>query len=166
MQVKQLWLYFLILVLGLLVVVVAMGGGLFGQSQPWYQQWQHYSFWHLCHQIPERSFRLGGQPMAVCSRCFGIYAGFLGGWLLLPLWPNLKITRKLSAKKIALCALLLNLFDIVGNILGFWQNTLVSRMALGVLVGASAALIFTGDFFTNIIKSMENYYGRVTTADS
>src|ERR1043165_9302763 len=33
----------------------------------------------LCHQIPERSFYLAGQPLAVCARCFGIYAGFALG---------------------------------------------------------------------------------------
>ena len=166
MQSKQPWLYLLILILAVFVLVVAFGGGLFGQSSPWYRQWQHYSFWHLCHQIPDRSFWLNGQPMAVCSRCLGIYSGFLAGWMVLPLWPKMRVVQKISVKKMALCALLINLFDIVGNILGFWENTLVSRLVLGGFIGSSAALIFTGDFFSNIIESMENNYGRVTTADS
>ncbi len=29
----------------------------------------------VCHQIPDRSFQLAGLPLAVCSRCLGLYAG-------------------------------------------------------------------------------------------
>jgi len=29
----------------------------------------------VCHQKPERSFHLAGQPLPVCARCTGIYAG-------------------------------------------------------------------------------------------
>lgn len=37
----------------------------------------------VCHQRPERSFRLAGQPMAVCARCLGMYAGAAATALLL-----------------------------------------------------------------------------------
>jgi len=34
---------------------------------------------HFCHQIPERSFVIGGAPLGLCSRCTGFYGGlFLG----------------------------------------------------------------------------------------
>ena len=29
----------------------------------------------ICHQRPERSFALWGQPLPVCARCTGLYAG-------------------------------------------------------------------------------------------
>src|SRR3954447_8038652 len=29
----------------------------------------------VCHQKPERSFTLAGQPLPVCARCTGIYIG-------------------------------------------------------------------------------------------
>jgi uncharacterized membrane protein len=35
-----------------------------------------------CHQLPERSLFIFGYQMAVCSRCFAIYASFLAGGLL------------------------------------------------------------------------------------
>ena len=163
---KQLWLYLLVMVLGSIIVLVALGGGLFGQSAPWYMQWQHKSFLQLCHQMPERSFWIGGQPMAVCSRCLGIYTAFLAGWLALPAWSSWSKTANLSAKKMTLVALLINIFDIVGSMFGFWENTLVSRFIIGGLMGCSTALIFSGDFFKIIIKSMGNHHGRITTADS
>lgn len=35
-----------------------------------------------CHQLPDRSLFIFGRQMAVCSRCFAIYASFLLGGLL------------------------------------------------------------------------------------
>jgi len=166
MQTKQLGLYLLVFVLAGITVLVALGGGLFSQSAPWYMQWQHKAFLQLCHQMPERSFWMGGQPMAVCSRCLGIYTAFLGGWLLLPAWSSWSVTAKISTKKMALFALLINIFDIVGSMFGFWENTLVSRFIIGGLMGCSAALIFSGDFFNITINSMGNHHGRIKTADS
>ena len=39
----------------------------------------------VCHQIAERSFHLAGHPLAVCHRCFGFYAGFTLGLVVLAL---------------------------------------------------------------------------------
>lgn len=30
---------------------------------------------YICHQKPERSFKIGNTPFPVCSRCTGIYLG-------------------------------------------------------------------------------------------
>jgi uncharacterized membrane protein len=39
----------------------------------------------ICHQRPERSFRLAAIQLPVCARCFGLYvagaAGALGSWV-------------------------------------------------------------------------------------
>ena len=29
----------------------------------------------ICHQLPDRSFHVQGSQLAVCARCFGLYAG-------------------------------------------------------------------------------------------
>lgn len=37
----------------------------------------------ICHQQADRSFAIGGYPIAVCARCAGIYGGFAAGcWLI------------------------------------------------------------------------------------
>lgn len=164
MQTHHLTLYLLVLVLIVGVVIIALGGGLFGQQQFWPLQWQHQAFAHVCHQIAERSFWLAGQPMAVCSRCFGIYSGFAFGWLLLPLIGFCNFYHSLSFKKILFVTALINLADIVGNFTGFWENTLTSRLVLGCLLGIAAAVLFSGVFFNRKIKSMGKNYGRIRTS--
>lgn len=147
MQKRQPILYGSVLLLAFMVVLVAAGGGLFNQSTPWPAQWQHQTFHSLCHQIPDRSFWINGQPMAVCSRCIGIYSGFALGWGLLPILSLINITKLAYIKKIVVFVLLFNLLDAVGNFVGLWHNTLLSRTILGGILGSSAALIFVGDFF-------------------
>jgi len=61
--------------------IIALGPGLWGPSDiaDWYLSWQRSVFASVCHQQPSRSFWMNGAPLAVCERCFGIYAGlFLG----------------------------------------------------------------------------------------
>ena len=147
MQIRQPILYGTVFLLASIVLVVAIGGGLFYQSTPWIFQWQHQTFYSLCHQIADRSFWINGQPMAVCSRCIGIYSGFLFGWLLLPVLSLINSMRLTYIKKIVVFVLLFNLIDAVGNFFGLWHNTLISRTVLGGTLGSSAALIFVGDFF-------------------
>lgn len=148
MQLQQRHLYFLVLGLVSVVVLAALGGGLFNQQV----SWQHQMFSELCHQIADRSYWINGQPMAVCSRCIGIYAGFAFGWILLPIAAMGNFTSIWSMKKGALAAIILNFLDIIGNILSLWENTLVSRLILGSAIGITAALIFSGDFFKLILK--------------
>ena len=31
----------------------------------------------LCHQIPERCFCIGSSPIAICTRCLGLYLGII-----------------------------------------------------------------------------------------
>lgn len=79
--------------------------------------------------------------MAVCSRCFGIYSGFfavsLSGLLLLfsTMRPHRKRSLKLLAGFIAL-----NGIDVLGNALGWWTNTLVSRFFMGLSIGGGLIL--------------------------
>jgi len=42
----------------------------------------HAAYHATCHQLPDRSLFLFGYEMAVCSRCFAIYASFLAGGIM------------------------------------------------------------------------------------
>ncbi len=145
------------------IIIVAIGGGLFYQSSPYYIQWQHLLFADFCHQDPARSLWLNGQPMAVCSRCIGIYASFGAGWVLLPAFSI--IGRKLvkRQKTIILAVIAVNLLDIVGNFFGFWQNTLYSRLALGGLLGLSVVMLFVNEFTPLKTKQTGDVDGTIRT---
>lgn len=140
-------LYGIILILALITVGLGLGGGLFNQATPWPVQWQHRAFNSLCHQMADRSFWINGQPMAVCSRCIGIYGGFALGWILLPVSSFCQVKGIASIQKIVVIVLLLNIVDASGDFLNLWKNTLTSRLILGSLLGGLAAMIFSGDFF-------------------
>lgn len=163
MATKNRSLYWLVLLLMSSVVLLSLGGGFFGQQNPWMLQWQHQIFGWVCHQIPERSFWISGQPMAVCSRCFGIYTGFTLGWIALPLIGRFNTFAKIFGKPMLIGMVLLSLMDVTGNMLGLWQNTLVSRLVLGWLLGVAAALYLSTTFFNHNIKQRGRYYGTVRT---
>src|SRR5688572_10524064 len=70
---------------GLIVAApVLLGEGYSGASSPIYT-----FFSYICHQMSDRSLHLDGHPLAVCSRCFGVYAGLLAGLLVYPLWRSI-----------------------------------------------------------------------------
>ena len=91
-----------------------------------------------CHQIPERSPVVGGVPLAVCHRCYGIYWG-----LPLAALVFLGLTRwgaflNRYAGLVLLGALIPTSLDWLLGALGFWHNTPLSRLATGGLLGLAA----------------------------
>ena len=88
---RRMWVYGLAVVTIWLALIVAApllaDYGVSG-SRPIYS---FFSF--LCHQMPDRSFWLGGHQLAVCSRCFGVYFGLFAGFLAYPLWRKLDETE-------------------------------------------------------------------------
>lgn len=98
----------------------------------------------ICHQIPDRSFHLYGFPLAVCSRCTGIYVGFVVGLMLYPFVRSLR-NQTMPARHWLIAAGLPMLIDFGGGYLGLFKNTFVSRAATGGLLGvAFSAYILTG----------------------
>src|SRR5687768_419857 len=65
----------------LLIVLppIFAANGFTGFSSPLYK---FFSF--ICHHLSDRTFHLGEHPLAVCSRCFGVYFGLLVGLLIFP----------------------------------------------------------------------------------
>jgi uncharacterized membrane protein len=95
----------------------------------------------VCHQIADRCFVLNGQPLAVCGRCLGIYAGFLAGLVLYPLVRGFSRPALPGARTFVLVTLPLALDGLAG-LLGVWKSPIGLRFATGVLWGALLPFYF------------------------
>src|SRR5215208_5580486 len=98
-----------------------------------------YTFFsYICHQLTERSFHLGAEPLAVCSRCFGVYFGLLAGLLFYPLWRRIEDVEPLPR-----IWLLLSMIPIAVDwsltVFGIWENTHLSRFITGLILGVACA---------------------------
>lgn len=140
-------LYFAVAGASVLLFVLALGPGLYSDTSAQIFSWQYQGFDLLCHQIPERSFHLSGLPMAVCSRCIGIYGAFMAGWFAMPILSILDISHK-SKIGWLIGLIILNLADVFGNFVNLWSNTLNTRLVLGVMLGLAVVLLFNNEFFS------------------
>ncbi|MGE0885179.1 MAG: DUF2085 domain-containing protein [Blastocatellales bacterium] len=99
----------------------------------------------VCHQMPDRSFHLDGLPLGVCSRCTGIYSGFIAGLVVYPLMRNLS-NQQMPQRIWMILAVSPALIDFGGGFLGLFTNTFFSRTATGALLGAVAAFYILPGF--------------------
>lgn len=99
------------------------------------------AFHAVCHQLPERSFSLGGVPIAVCHRCTGIYAGLFLGALLFPLVVRFDVWLWTQARWLLTLSLVPMAIDWGGDALGLFVNTPLSQAATGLVFGAAAAYL-------------------------
>lgn len=96
------------------------------------------SFSYVCHQIPDRSFDILGEQFGVCSRCFGVYAGLVAGFVIYPLWRRIDETEPLSKLWLFL-ALIPITVDWSLTFFGIWENTEFSRFFTGLILGIACA---------------------------
>lgn len=148
MQFQNRKLYISVALAAVSLFIMALGPGLYGQEYASQFYWLYEGFDLLCHQLGDRSYHLSGMPMAVCSRCIGIYGAFMAGWLLLPFLSRINISLKWKIGWL-IGLIILNLADVTGNLFDMWSNTLDTRLALGTLLGLSVALLFNDEFFSN-----------------
>jgi uncharacterized membrane protein len=96
-------------------------------------------FGSFCHQLPDRSLWFFGAPMAVCSRCAGIYAGIALGAALPP--PRLILRRGRAVVWIAASALLLDVM-----VQNYVARTAIHplRLATGLAAGWAACAFALG----------------------
>ncbi|MCI0337542.1 MAG: DUF2085 domain-containing protein [Acidobacteria bacterium] len=111
----------------------------------------YQGFSAICHQMPDRSFHFHGFPLGVCSRCTGIYGGFLAGLIFYPLLRT--VESEISPTRWWLIASTAPiLIDSVGGSAGLFANTFHSRSITGAVCGFVAAFyILPG--FVSIISS-------------
>ena len=97
--------------------------------------WVYLLFQAVCHQQTERALWFAGGPMAVCARCFGIYAG-----AVLALLAKLPVRRRaLAAASLLLAA------DVASEWLGLRPPWAMGRLLVGLLAGATAAPFIGGE---------------------
>ena len=130
----------LILFLLVVLTVLAPIASFFNATQFSDAMYAAYGF--ICHQIPERSFWILGQPLAVCARCFGIYAGVFIGAIALRMIFGLARKNSISPIWVLLSLIpmgvdwSLTFFDI-------WDNTEMSRLVTGGIVGIACGISLT-----------------------
>lgn len=91
-------------------------------------------FYGFCHQLPERSFFLFGNKLAVCARCTGIYVGFFAGSLLY----FLSQTR--IRPRVLLIAGLPLVLDGGTQLIGLRMSNNILRVSTGLLAGFAAGV--------------------------
>ena len=99
----------------------------------------HAVYGRVCHQMPERSLWILGHPMAVCSRCLGIYLGYVAGLLGYP-FLHKRLEERLLQRRWLFLALAPAVIDFTGGYLGLFDNTVASRVATGFVAGLAAAI--------------------------
>lgn len=100
--------------------------------------WIYAPFSYLCHQISVRSFYFAGEQLAVCARCFGVYAGLGFGILVYPLVRSVH-SGEAPPRVVLFLAPVPILIDFALDFFGVWQNTHFSRVTTGAILGAVCA---------------------------
>ena len=99
----------------------------------------YYFFSFLCHQIPDRSFHVEGEQLAVCSRCFGVYSGLLAGFIAYPFWRGADNIEPLPRVWLFLSLVPITV-DWSLTFLGVWENTQLSRFVTGGILGFACGM--------------------------
>lgn len=102
----------------------------------------YHFFGHVCHQMPERSFFLDGHPLAVCSRCFGVYFGLVAGFVAYPFFRRVEEVEPLPRFWLFLAMIPIGVDWSLG-VFNIWENTHLSRFLTGLLLGFACAVFIT-----------------------
>ncbi len=121
---------------------------------PYVSHFIYSGFHHICHQYDSRSIFLFDIKLAVCSRCWGIYFGFLIGTIAFPLLN--KIINK-TKKHIFIIALIPILIDIILDFLNIHKSNLLTKSLSGLFFGTLSAIFLVGtleDALSQIINNI------------
>lgn len=90
----------------------------------------------ICHQQPERSYRFQEKQVAVCSRCLGVYIGFLISALFYPVIK--KKWKEIISKHyyIIIYLALPMIVDVLAGWIKIWESPLFLKTASGFIWSA------------------------------
>jgi len=113
----------------------------------------------VCHQAPDRTIQMGGKFLPLCSRCTGIYLGFLLGILYQFILWQTKVRelpyQKISIVSVSLLGLLI--IDSLGSYFKLWSLSNYQRLVLGLLGGSSISLFLFPVFnYSLFVKPKED----------
>ncbi|MDI1478525.1 DUF2085 domain-containing protein [Polyangium sp. y55x31] len=90
----------------------------------------------ICHRLPERTLRLAGVVMPLCSRCAGIFAGLAAAALVG--WPA--DARPRARRGWLLSAGLCMVVDVIARAAGPYPGGHATRLATGFAFGYALAV--------------------------
>jgi len=96
---------------------------------------------HICHQIAERSWHLGGAQLPVCARCLGIYVGAAVALMPGPWRVQSRAPRDPAyVRRVAILAVALNAATMAIEWAGLAQMSNAVRTGAGAALGIAVAL--------------------------
>jgi len=131
-----------ITLIGILIWIAAVFAAPYLKSQSSvYGSLIYAVFSPTCHQIPSRCLSLFGYPLAVCTRCLGIYLGFFLGTSVFPVFQKFSSVSLPKAKTLVLLSLPI-VIDTAGNVVSLWSSPHWVRLATGVIWGGILPFYF------------------------
>jgi uncharacterized membrane protein len=108
----------------------------------------------ICHQIPEHSFHLNGEPYAVCIRCTSIYFAFFIGVLLYPL-IRLRIPGFVRMRYYIFILAVPMSIDVFFSWVTGYTSTALTRAITGGLFGIGASVLLIPLIFEALSRTKQ-----------
>ncbi len=112
-----------------------------GSFVEWLTSWQKELFSFACHQDTSRSFILNGVPLAVCTRCTGIYSGFFISLATFSVFSPFVKSRNHYIIRIFIIMSIVLVSDGFANLFDIWQTSNVTRSFIGLVWGISVGTV-------------------------
>jgi len=143
-------LYYVVLPATLFFAVVAWSPPFFHSSLvEWHESWQRLLFSRICHQQLDRTFAVQGIPLAVCSRCIGIYSVLPVALVVFSFFFTVLNKAKPYIVGIFATVSLIVIVDGAANLFQLWQTSDLIRLLTGVFWGLATALLLVIALTTN-----------------
>ena len=150
---RRFWLgYALGLMLGLVPVLLAVLPPFVPEPV---RAWVMLLFTPMCHQLPARSWHVDGVALAVCHRCFGIYAALPLGALTFGAMRPWRAALRRHAKPVFIGALTVPGVDWIGGVLGVWASSAVVQSSTGAFFGLAAGYYLAQAFSEMLLPAGE-----------
>jgi len=118
------------------------------------------AFSSVCHQLPERSFFLFGQKLAVCARCTGMYSGFAIATILFPILRGIDY-RKIPSPWFLIISIIPIAIDGGIQLITEYESNNVLRFATGFIFGF-IVIFYLLPTYNQILYSIQDKSNRLT----